>query len=94
MADHCATTNYTNYIDTAVYYRIYQPQSPVNLDVVNRCYYVAAAHGITVAQLLAWNPSLNANQSPCTLAAGYSYYVRNGNISGLCSLSRQVERLR
>lgn len=74
-------TNYTNYKDTTEYDNFYQPKYRDYTDVVNRCFYVATTNDITINQLLSWNPSLNTDQSNCTLAAGYSYCVRNGNTS-------------
>ncbi|KAK3332585.1 hypothetical protein B0T19DRAFT_439410 [Cercophora scortea] len=73
-------TSYRNYKDTTVYDNFYQPKIPLDTDLANNCYFVAAFYDITFDQLQAWNPSLNGTDtSNCTFAAGYSYCVENGN---------------
>lgn len=81
-------TAYQNHKDATILDSFYQPQFATTTNMANRCFYVAAKHEITVDQLLAWNPSLSSEPSNCTLAAGFSYCVRNGNSSEFSHLSR------
>jgi hypothetical protein len=43
--------------------------------LVNSCSFVASSYGVSVSDLVSWNPSLNSNETLCALQSGYSYCV-------------------
>lgn len=58
--------------------------APTKKADINSCDYMAYFIGITVEQLIEWNPSLSYNPSDpgaCTLEEGYRYCVRTNSLS-------------
>ncbi|KAM7209813.1 glycoside family 71 protein [Rhypophila decipiens] len=75
-------TQYTNYRDAVEMDSFYQPQFREYSAASNQCRYVASKYGVSVVDLMMWNPSLNTpgtDSMNCTLAPGYSYCARLGN---------------
>ncbi|PYI36128.1 hypothetical protein BP00DRAFT_474788 [Aspergillus indologenus CBS 114.80] len=51
---------------------------------LNSCKYIAFAYGVTIDDLLAWNPSLDTNVTTCALQPGYSYLTGGVDSDSFC----------
>ena len=77
-------TNCANYVDgvqvPTVQDQNVQPDHPTITSNINSCDYATTAHGVLLADFLAWNPSL-ASVTPCMLQPGYRYCALNSTSS-------------
>lgn len=71
-----------------------QSQSPdmsLFKNYINSCEYLAGTYGVSITNLLSWNPSFNA--SNCTMQAGNSYCVNLNQPSNTSKISSSIKSI-